>query len=145
MNKCLFLIEPGEGNFQGYGFMVLPCSSSYRSKKFNFEYLTQQDADEPKMHTFFKVKVQNENLGHENWRGQNICLAYRTIGGWTGTVFIDWAPQPFSCSCPSGQDIHWCISQYTPDFHYGWFKDFSHFQSKNTVYQRWKKEKWEEK
>lgn len=121
-SKCLFLIEPGEGDFQYYGFKVLPCSSNYRNKKFRFEYVTQQKESEPKMHTFFKLKVKNENFGRESWRGQNICLAYRAIGGWTGTAFEDWSPMVFSCSCPSGEDVHWCISEYVPNFHYGWFK-----------------------
>lgn len=120
--NCLFLIEPDEGNFDTYGFMVLPCSSKYRNKKFNFEYLTKQDAMDPTMHTFFKLKVKNENFGRKSWRGQNICLAYRPRGGWTGTSFIDWDPLPFSCSCPRGKDIHFCIGENTPNSHFGWFK-----------------------
>jgi len=125
VNKCLFLIEPEEtrkGNFQYYGFKVLSCNSNYRNKKFNFEYLTLQKASEPKLHTYFKLKVKNDNFGRESWRGQNICLVYRPIGGWTGTAFKDWSPSVFSCTCPSGQDIHWCLSDYVPDFEYGWFK-----------------------
>lgn len=44
-NKCLFLIEPEETRgapFDGYGYKVLPCSSSYNNKKFTFEYLSHQ-------------------------------------------------------------------------------------------------------
>jgi len=121
-SKCLFLIEPGEGSFQSYGFKVLPCNSNYRNKKFNFEYLTQQMETEPKLHTFFKIKVKNDNFGRETWQGQNLCLAYRPIGGWTGTAFKDWLPAVFACACPSPQDVHWCVSQYVPTFEYGWFK-----------------------
>ena len=121
-SKCLFLIEPGEGDFPTSGFKVLPCSSSYRNKKFRFEYLTQQMESEPKMHTFFKLKVKNENFGHESWRGQNICLAYKPIGGYTGASFIDWSPSVYACSCPSGGDVPWCIGQFVPNFEYGWFK-----------------------
>lgn len=69
--KCLSLIEPGEGDFQYYGFKVLPCSDNYRNKKFMFEYLTQQIASEPMLHTFFKLKVENENFYRESWRGQS--------------------------------------------------------------------------
>ncbi len=123
-SKCLFLIEPDEGNFHPnpYGFKVLPCSSSYRNKKFKFEYLTQRREDEPKLHTFFKLKVKNDNVAWESWRGQNICLAYRPIGGWTGTSFIDWSPEVCSCSCPSGQDIFWCIGERLATAEFGWFK-----------------------
>lgn len=122
-SKCLFLIEPGEGDFNSYGFKVLPCSNNYRNKKFKFEYLTQQMASEPTMHTYFKLKVKGENFGRESWRGQNICLAYKPVNGWvTAGVFIGWAPIPSSCSCPTGEDMFTCIGQYVPNFEYGWFK-----------------------
>ena len=79
-SKFLFLIKPGEGTgFQTYGFKVLPCKSSYRNKRFNFEYLTQQMESEPKLHTFFKIKVKSDYFGQETWQGENLCLAWRPI------------------------------------------------------------------
>jgi len=121
-SKSLCLIEPGEADFQYFGFKVLPCNSNYRNKKFMFECLTQKIASEPMMHTFFKLKVKNENFGRESWPGQNICLGYRPIGGYTGPKFKDWSPSVFSCSCPSGGDLHHCIDRFVPTFEYGWFK-----------------------
>ncbi|KAL9964336.1 hypothetical protein ACROYT_G027964 [Oculina patagonica] len=118
-NKCLFLIEPDE-DLPTSGFKVLPCSSSYRNKKFKFEYLTHQKEGEPKLHTFFKLKVKNENF--VTWRGHSICLAYRPTGGYTGPSFTDWSPSLFSCSCPSGEGVFHCIGENPPTSEFGWFK-----------------------
>lgn len=122
-SKCLFLIEPGEGGFNPYGFKVLPCSDNYRNKKFKFEYLTQQMASEPTMHTYFKLKVKGENFGCKGWQGKNICLAYKPVNGWvTGAGFKGWVPIESSCSCPSEECLFNCISQSVPISDYGWFK-----------------------
>ena len=128
-NKCLFLIEPEETrgtSFHDYGFKVLPCSSSYNNKRFTFEYLSHQISGEDKLHTFFKVKAKNDNFDREGWQGQDICLAFRALGGYVRTSFERWVPQPFRCTCPSiMNELHWCIGEYPPgssDNEYPWFK-----------------------
>ncbi|PFX15438.1 Tolloid-like protein 2 [Stylophora pistillata] len=120
-SKCLFLIEPGNRDLST-GFKVLPCNSNYPNKKFNFEYLTQQMPSEPMLHTFFKLKVKNDGFTYDGWQGQNLCLAYRPIGGYTGPAFQDWSPRPFACVCPSPPNVPWCIGDFVPNFEYGWFK-----------------------
>ncbi|CAH3150409.1 unnamed protein product [Pocillopora meandrina] len=128
-NKCLFLIEPEEtrgASFSDYGYKVLPCSSSYNNKKFTFEYLSHQRSGENKLHTFFKLKAKNDNFDRPGWQGQDICLAFRASGGYVGTTFDRWVPQPFRCTCPPiTNELHWCIGEYPPsasDNEYPWFK-----------------------
>lgn len=124
-NKCLFLIEPGEMR-DDYGYKVLPCSSRYNNKRFTFEYLSHQISGENKLHTFFKIKAKNDNFEREGWQGQDICLAFRASGGYVGTTFKGWIPQPFRCTCPSiMNELHWCIGESPPrsyDNEYPWFK-----------------------
>ena len=123
-SKCLFLIEPGEvrSAFLYYGFKVLPCSSRYRNKKFMFEYLTLEIESEPKLHTFFKLKVKNQNIGHANWQGKNICLEYN----WTYMYRFerdDWLPDIVSCTCPSDSaDLFSCMVDFASQNSFGWFK-----------------------
>ncbi|PFX28976.1 hypothetical protein AWC38_SpisGene6250 [Stylophora pistillata] len=120
-SKCLFLIEPGNSDLST-GFKVLPCNSNYPNKKFNFEYLTQQMPSERMLHTFFKLKVKNDGFTYDDWQGQNLCLAYRPIGSYTGPAFQDWSPRPFACVCPSPPNVPWCIGDFVANFEYGWFK-----------------------
>ena len=122
INKCLFLMEPAEEAFSpSDDYKLLPCSSSYGNKKFTFEYLTQEESNEPKIHTFFKLKVKNNGPGRDSCQNQNIYLVYRPrMEGWEGTALEDLSPSMFSCPCPdSGPDAHNCLNDtYSKP---GWF------------------------
>lgn len=130
INKCLSLMESGEGNFSpSDDFKLLPCSSRNGNKQFVFEYLTQQEASEPKLFTYFKLKAKNNGVGRNGCRGRNVYLVYRGIeAGWEGggPEFEDLSPSLLSCPCPSGsagQDVHNCLSNdFIPDTKPGWFK-----------------------
>ena len=101
---------------------MLPNDSNYPNKKFNFEYLRQQMPSEPMLHAFFTLEMKNDGFTYDGWQGQNLCLAYRPTGGYTGPTFQDWSPRSFAGARLSPPNVHWCINEFVSTFKYGWFK-----------------------
>ena len=106
---------------------MLPSDSNYPNKKFNFEYLRQQMPSEPMLHAFFTLEMKNDGFTYDGWQGQNLCLAYRPTGGYTGPTFQDWSPRSFAGARLSPPNVHWCISEFVSTFD---GLSLSHFQSK---------------
>ena len=120
-DKCIFLIEPTNRDFDRYGFKLLDCSSNYPHKQFYFEYMTNQIADQPLLHTFFKIKLKGTEYTHGTWNGQSICIDYGKGQGEAN--YDDWLQFVGSCSCPVPyeHELFQCVPDYLTQSSHGVF------------------------